>query len=242
MKWRFIHWWWSEMYSFSLIRVNLHFQSLTTFRIDWRSRSVDVRRTISSAIHSSPTSTPVFVCMWYDIGGSSMPIPRATRHVGAPHTRHDDGLRRNQYWVIASTQLHNRSGGSGNLYISPTHPYNDGLRWPALIFIMYIVASERCPWSSSLLNAWLLAWRPNRPVYGTAWIMTPHLQGKQTPIRGRDAIWGFSFIIPVVCDLLLLGMHKTYCMWFVCDLWTLCECIEARTAPRHTNPVPTVVH
>ena len=68
------------------------FQSLTTFRIDWRSRSVDVRRTISSAIHSSPNSTPVFVCMWYDIGGSSMPIPRATRHVGAPHTRHDDGL------------------------------------------------------------------------------------------------------------------------------------------------------
>ena len=51
------------------------FQSLTTFRIDWRSRSVDVRRTISSAIHSSPNSTPVF-CMyvvWYR--GSSMPIP-----------------------------------------------------------------------------------------------------------------------------------------------------------------------
>ena len=70
--------------------------------------------------------------------------------------------------------------------------------------ILYALRGAR--WSSSLLNACLLAWRPNRPMYGTAWTTMPHLLGKQTPIRGRDAIW----------EVLLYNNRG---MWFVNVLW-----------------------
>ena len=66
------------------------FQSLTTFGIDWRSCSLDVR-----ILHLF-----LYTCMY--IEGSSMPIPRATRHVGAPRTRHDDGLRSTRLSVALS--------------------------------------------------------------------------------------------------------------------------------------------
>ena len=69
---------------------------------------------------------------------------------------------------------------------------------------------------SSLLIAWLLSWRPNRPAYGTTWTIIPHLQGKPTPIRGRDAPWD---------ALPYMTVDR--------GLWTR-GYIEARTVPRYT--------